>query len=61
VALISAQRSEQAWRVVVGFTKDDSARVLADTMTTILHDMNTEFPRAMDFRRPGFDEARHRR
>jgi hypothetical protein len=61
VALISAQRSEQAWRVVAGFTKDDPARVLTDIMTTLLHDVNAEFPRAMDFRRPGFDEPRRRK
>ena len=56
VALISVQRSEHAWRVVSAASGDEAAAVLAGTLENLRQEMNREFPRAMEFRRPGFDE-----
>jgi hypothetical protein len=57
VALISVQRSEPAWRVVAAATCDAGAGVLAASLDELRQEMNREFPRAADFRRPGFDDA----
>jgi hypothetical protein len=57
VALISIQRSEHAWRVVAAATGDEAATVLAGSLERLRQMMNREFPRAMEFRRPGFDEG----
>jgi hypothetical protein len=56
VALMSLQRSEQAWRVVAAATGDEAATVLAGSLERLRREMNREFPRAMEFRRPGFDD-----
>jgi hypothetical protein len=58
VALISVQRSEHAWRVVSTATGDEAAAALAGSLENLRHEMNREFPRAMEFRRPGFDEPK---
>jgi hypothetical protein len=55
VALISIERSEQAWRALAAAMNDDAATVLADTLVTLREMTRTEFPLAMEFRRPGFD------
>ena len=56
VALISLQRSEHAWRVVAAATGDEAATVLAGSLENLRQEMNREFPRAVEFRRPGFDD-----
>jgi hypothetical protein len=58
VALISLQRSEQAWRVVAAATADEAATVLADSLERLRQDTSREFPQAMEFRRPGFDDPK---
>ena len=55
VALISIERSERAWRELAGERPGDAAIVLADTLARLRQMMSAEFPRAMAFRRPGFD------
>ena len=57
VALISIDRSERAWRDVAAALRDDAATVLADGLAHLRAGMNRDFPRAMEFRRPGFDET----
>jgi hypothetical protein len=57
VALMSIQRSEPAWRIVAASTKDEAATVLAGSLAHLHQEMNREFPRAMAFRRPGFDDG----
>jgi hypothetical protein len=60
VALISIERSERAWREIAAALHDEAATVLADSLATLRAAMSTEFPRAMQFRRPGFDSVRDR-
>lgn len=57
VALISIERSERAWRGVATATRDEAAAVLADSLAQLRSEMVREFPRAMAFRRPGFDDG----
>jgi hypothetical protein len=56
VALISLERSEVAWRVIVQATADEVAATLADAVRDLRRLAVNEFPRAMAFIRPGFDE-----
>jgi hypothetical protein len=56
VALISVQRSEHAWRVVAQETGDVAATVLAGSLENLRQEMTREFPKAAEFRRPGFDD-----
>ena len=56
VALLSIQRSEPAWRTIATATRDEAATVLATALAHLHQEMNREFPRAMEFRRPGFDD-----
>ena len=56
VALISLERSEAAWRVIAGATEDTAAFVLADAVGHLRRTAQHEFPNAMSFVRPGFDE-----
>jgi len=58
VALLSIARSERAWRAVADARHDQAATVLADQLAALRVAMNKEFPRAMQFRRPGFDDVR---
>ena len=57
VAGISIARSERAWRVIAAATGNEAAGVLAASLATLGEQMSSEFPRAMEFRRPGFDEV----
>jgi hypothetical protein len=57
VALICIERSERAWRTVAAATTDEAAGVLADSLARLGEAMRREFPRAMEFHRPGFDDA----
>jgi hypothetical protein len=61
VALISIRRSEDAWRLVGSATHDRGAGVLAGILENLRQEMSREFPRATEFRRPGFDEPKRSR
>ena len=56
VALISLERSEAAWRVIGQATGDEVAATLADAVGDLRRLALDEFPDAMSFTRPGFDE-----
>jgi hypothetical protein len=56
VALISLERTEAAWRVIGDATGDSEASALADAAGTLRRTVLDEFPKAMSFIRPGFDE-----
>ena len=56
VALISLKRSESAWRLVADTTGDATAASLADCIGHLRRTVECEFPHAMSFIRPGFDE-----
>lgn len=56
VALISLERSEGAWRVIADASGDYHAAALADAANTLRRTVLEEFPNAMAFVRPGFDE-----
>jgi hypothetical protein len=56
VALISIERSEAAWHVIEAACGDRRAGSLADALCELERLTRSEFPRAMDFVRPGFDE-----
>lgn len=60
VALISLARSESAWRVIDRVTEGqpgvhEGAAVLADAVGHLRRRIESEFPKAMAFIRPGFD------
>ena len=56
VALLSLERSEIAWRAIAQPTSDPVAVLLADAARDLHRLTLEEFPRAMSFVRPGFDE-----
>jgi hypothetical protein len=56
VALIFFERSEAAWRVIALASGHDRASVLADTAAHLHRSILSEFPNALSFMRPGFDE-----
>lgn len=56
VALISIRRSEDAWRAIAQATGDEYAGMLADAVRDLQTLALREFPHAMSFVRPGFDE-----
>jgi hypothetical protein len=56
VALISIERSERAWRSIAAARSHDGATALADMLAELRHAAACEFPRALEFRRPGFDD-----
>jgi hypothetical protein len=56
VALISLERTEVAWRIIGAATGDREASALADAVGTLRGIVLQEFPKAMSFIRPGFDE-----
>jgi hypothetical protein len=60
VSLISVDRSERAWRHVATTFRDEAAAVLADSLAHLRNGMNEQFPRAMEFLRPGFDDRAER-
>jgi hypothetical protein len=57
VALISLARSEQSWRTVASATRSGGAAVIIDLIGRLRTAAHDEFPDAMRFKRPGFDEA----
>jgi hypothetical protein len=56
VALISIERSERAWREIAIVFADEAATVLADILVALGQALREQFPRVMEFRRPGFDD-----
>ena len=56
VALISIERSEAAWRVIAGATGEETPAMLADELRNLKREVETVFPKAWSFVRPGFDE-----
>jgi hypothetical protein len=56
VALLSIERSGASWRAVAGATGDEAAAALADTLASLGVAVLQQFPRAREFRRPGFDD-----
>jgi hypothetical protein len=56
IALISLERSEAGWRAIAHATSDPVAFMLADGARDLHRLTFEEFPHAMSFVRPGFDE-----
>jgi hypothetical protein len=56
VALISIERSEAAWRVIADATTEETPAMLADELRNLKREVETVFPTAWSFVRPGFDE-----
>jgi hypothetical protein len=56
VALISIARSSGAWRALGDALDDESATALGDDLGQLHGSVLKEFPRATEFRRPGFDD-----
>jgi hypothetical protein len=56
VALISIERSEAAWRVIADATGEETPAMLADELRNLRREVETVFPKAWSFVRPGFDE-----
>jgi hypothetical protein len=56
VALISLARSETAWQAVANLPDNGGAAIVVDTITRLRMGANRQFPDAMRFKRPGFDE-----
>jgi hypothetical protein len=61
VAVISLERSENAWRVLSVVNTDARAAELAASLENLRQQMSREFPGALEFRRPGFDDQPTRR
>jgi hypothetical protein len=57
VALISIERSAEAWRVLASATGQETPGVLADQLRDLRAQVEREFPDAWRFLRPGFDEG----
>lgn len=56
VALISIERSVPAWQLIGHAYGDDGARAIAEELVRLRRAALGEFPDAMAFVRPGFDE-----
>jgi hypothetical protein len=56
VALISLERTEAAWGLIANATGDAEAAALGRSAGTLRELLAHEFPEAMSFTRPGFDE-----
>jgi len=61
VALLSIERSHLAWQTIAGATGDRDARALAEQLEALRRLVRDEFPRAMEFVRPGFDDPQQAR
>ena len=55
VALLSTDRSLDAWRLIADRTRDPDARHIADELGSLRAEAEQTFPQARTFRRPGFD------
>jgi hypothetical protein len=56
VALISIERSENAWRTISQASADETPSSIADQLSQLRTMVEAEFPNAWKFVRPGFDE-----
>jgi hypothetical protein len=56
VALLSLERSEASWMIIGEATGDAGVVRFAQHAARLRGDVEREFPRAMEFVRPGFDE-----
>lgn len=56
VAMLCLERSESAWQAIAQATRDDTPAGVAHALWGLRQLMQSEFPRAMHFVRPGFDE-----
>jgi hypothetical protein len=56
VALISIERSENAWRAIAQASGDETPASIADQLSQLRMMVEAEFPNARKFVRPGFDE-----
>lgn len=56
VALLSIDRSHLAWQTIAAATHDPDANAFAERLDALRRLVREDFPRAMDFIRPGFDE-----
>lgn len=56
VALISIERSAVAWRLIADVIGDELALELAMQLEGLAKEVESEFPQAWAFERPGFDE-----
>jgi hypothetical protein len=56
VALLSIERSHLAWQTIAGATGDRDASGFAEQLEALRTRLLDEFPRAMEFVRPGFDD-----
>ena len=56
VALLSIERSHLAWQTIATATDDPEASTFAEQLERLRSLVRDEFPRAMEFVRPGFDE-----
>jgi len=61
VALISIERSRDAWEVIAKATGDPDARQQTDRLADLRDAVDLEFPKARQFVRPGFDDGGRRR
>jgi hypothetical protein len=57
VALISLERSSEAWLTIARATLDDTPRELAAQLRSLQQAVEGEFPDAWRFVRPGFDDT----
>ena len=55
VALLSLERSAVAWQTIAGSTTAEAAGALMDAAARLRSALLDDFPRAREFRRPGFD------
>jgi hypothetical protein len=56
IALLSIERSRLAWQTIAGVAHDAEASTVAERLEALRGLVRDEFPRAMEFVRPGFDE-----
>ncbi len=57
LALILIERSEAAWRVIAHATAAELPLMMADHLAQLRAEVESEFPHAHRFIRPGFDDA----
>jgi hypothetical protein len=57
IALISLERSANAWSVLASSTGQETPAALATQMRDLIADVERAFPNARRFKRPGFDEV----
>jgi hypothetical protein len=57
VALISIERSAAAWQTIASATGEPQPAMLSQLLTDLRFEIETAFPAARSFIRPGFDES----